>query len=157
TSPKSSSAAEAAAQPRPTQAAFEPMSREQLWGGLAVGLFCLVGVALGLGAWLDPSIAEALESADRPSQYTWWLPFAFPLFVPISLYFFWITWRHWRETRLFQHHKQTITGTITQVWFDRPSGQSKQYYVGYRFGDGHEAYQKIHSRTQSRLAVGEAV
>jgi hypothetical protein len=134
------------------------MSREQLWGGLAIGFFCLIGAALGLGAWLDPSIFETLNSADRPGQLSsLWLPFIFPLLIPISLYFFWATWRQWRETRLFQRHKQIVTGTITQLWFDRPSGRGKQHYVGYRFGEGHEAYQKIHSRTHGRLSLGEAV
>src|SRR3712207_3371988 len=100
-SSKPASAAEAATQPRPTQAAFEPMSREQLWVGLAIGFFCLVGAALGLGTWLDPSIVEAIDSADRSGQlWSLWLPFIFPVLVPISFYFFWLTWRQWRETRL---------------------------------------------------------
>ena len=156
-SPKQS-AADTDTQKRPTQVAFEPMTKEQLWGGVGIVFFCLVGVAFGLGAWLDPSIAATLDSADRPGQLSSWvLPLIFPLLIPISLYFAWVTWKQWRETRLFQRHKQIMTGTITHLWFDRPSGRGKQHYVGYGFGEGHEAYQKIHSRTHGRLAIGEAV
>jgi hypothetical protein len=113
---------------------------------------------IGWGAWLDPSIAAALDSADRPGQlWGWCLVFVFPLLVPIALYFFWRTWREWRETRPFERYKQTTTGTISHLWFDRPNGRGKQHYAGYHFGDDHEAYQKVHSRTYSRLAIGEGV
>jgi hypothetical protein len=134
------------------------MSKEHLWGGIAIGFICLLSAAMGLGAWLSPTIAATLESADPTGRTAaWCLPFIFPVLVPLSLYFFWITWRQWRETRLFERRKQVTTGAISHLWFDRPTGRGKQHYAGYRFGEGQEAYQKVHSRTYGRLAVGEAV
>jgi hypothetical protein len=83
--------------------------------------------------------------------------FTFPLFLLIAGYFFWQTWRWWRDTRTFERNKQKTTGIITHLWLDPPKGQGKKYYVGYRFGDAYTAYQQVHSRVYNRLVVGESV
>jgi hypothetical protein len=125
---------------------------------IGTGFLCLLGFGLGLGWWLSPTIAATLEGADvRNSSMEDFLPFIFPIFLPIALYLWGDAWRRWRNTRRFERNKQTTTGLITHLWLDPPRPPGKQYYVGYQFGEGQTAYQKVHSRTYSRLAVGESV
>lgn len=144
--------------PRPTQRAFTPTSRQDLWTGVGVGLTCFVGFACGLGAWIEPSIAATLlESRSGPADYAWLLAFIFPLLLPAALYFFWETWRTWRDTRAFERDKQVFSGVITHLWSDPPTGRGKQYFVGYNFGEHHTAYQKVDTRVYKRLVVGEKV
>jgi hypothetical protein len=83
--------------------------------------------------------------------------YSFPLFLIIAGYFFWQTWRRWRDTRAFERSKQKTTGVITHLWLDPPKGQGKKYYAGYRFSNEQTAYQQVHSRVFNRLAVGESV
>jgi hypothetical protein len=144
--------------PRPTQAAFKPASNKEIWGGVIAGFCCLLGVALGAGAWFDPTL---LESQNRMPADTAWLmaclPFIFPIFLPIAIYFWWAAWRDWRRTRAFARDRQITTGVITHLWVDPPQPPGKHYYVGYQFGLGPPAYQEIPARTYNRLAVNEAV
>ena len=148
-------------QPHPAQKAFTPASKQDLWSGLGVSLICFIGFVAGGAAWLDPELALAtVGSAGRQGQYE--LPFlllmvVFPIFLIIAGYFFWQTWRWWRDTRTFVGSKQKITGAITHLWVDPPKGRGKKYYVGYRFGDGVEAYQQVQSRVYNRLTLGESV
>lgn len=150
-----------ASPPRPTQKAFVPASSKDLWSGLGVGFVCLIGFAMGGLAWLDPQTALATaESAGQHGQYELFfllLMFIFPLFLIIAGYFFWQTWRWWRDTRTFERSKQKTTGLITHLWIDPPKPPGKKYYAGYRYGDGLEAYQELHSRVYNRLAIGESV
>jgi hypothetical protein len=144
--------------PRPTQAAFKPASNKEIWGAIAGGFCCLLGVALGVGAWFDPTL---LESQNRMAADAAWLlgclPFIFPIFLPLALYFWWAAWRDWRQTRAFAGDRQTTTGVITHLWVDPPRPPGKRYYVGYQFGQGQSAYQSVQARTYNRLTVGEAV
>ena len=150
-----------ATQPHPTQPAFAPASPKDLWSGLGVGLICFIGFVAGGAAWLDPELALAtVGSAGGQGQYE--LPFlllmiGFPIFLIIAGYFFWQTWRWWRDTRAFAGSKQKSTGAITHLWVDPPKGRGKKYYVGYRYGDGIEAYQQVQSRVYNRLTLGESV
>lgn len=144
--------------PRPTQAAFAPASRQDILTGVGVGLICFFGFACGLGAWLEPTIAVTLFE-DRPGAagYAWLLAFIFPVLLPVALYFFWDTWRRWRDTRLFERDMQIFSGVITHLWVEPPTGRGKKYFVGYSFGESQTAYQQIHSRVYKRLEVGEKV
>jgi hypothetical protein len=147
--------------PQPTQKAFAPASSKNLWAGAGMGLVCLAGFAIGGWSWLDPQTARATaESAGSQGEFGLFfllLMFTFPLFLLIAGYFFWQTWRWWRDTRTFERNKQKTTGIITHLWLDPPKGQGKKYYVGYRFGDAYTAYQQVHSRVYNRLVVGESV
>lgn len=148
-------------QPRPTQKAFKPAAQGDLRGGLVSGLVCLVVFVVGGLAWLDPQMALAtVSSAGRQGEYE--LPFliimgVFPLFLIGAGYFFWQTWCWWRDTRSFEQGKQQTGGVITHLWMDPPKPPGKKYFAGYRFGDGLEAYQEVHSRVYKRLALGESV
>jgi hypothetical protein len=144
-------------EPRPTQPAFTPATTKDIWTGLGVGMVCVLGFAIGLWAWFDPSITGSLESAgDRPGEMPGWvLMLIFPLLLPVAFYFWWRVWQDWRNTRAFERSKQTVTGIVTHLWLDKSSG--KRYYAGYRFGDNHTAYQSIHSRTYKRMTVGQQV
>ena len=148
-------------QPRPTQKAFEPASSKDLWSGFGTGLVCLAGSAIGGLSWLDPQMALATAKSAGPrgqsELFFLALMFTFPLFLIITGYFFWQTWRWWRDTRTFERNKQKTSGVITHLWLDPPKGQGKKYYAGYRFGDAHTGYQQIHSRVYNRLSVGESV
>ena len=148
-------------QTRPTQKAFAPSSSKDIWSGVGIGLVCLAGFAMGGLAWLDPQTALAtVASAGSQGGYELFfllLMVTFPLFLIIAGYFFWLTWRSWRDTRTFESSKQKTTGVITHLWADPPKGSGKKYYAGYRFGDGLEAYQQIHSRVYNRLSLGETV
>lgn len=158
TSPGPASPVDPALQPRPTQAAFEPGSKKDLMSGLGVGLICLLGFGLGLGWWLNVTIAATLDSVDvRASSLEQWLPFIFPIFLPIAGYFWWDSWRRWRDTRAFERGKQTTSGTITHLWIDPPRPPGKKYYVGFHYGQGNAVYQQVHSRTFSRLTLGQEV
>lgn len=144
--------------PRPTQPAFAPASRQDLWTGVGVGLICFLGFACGLGAWVEPSIAVTLfESRSGAADYAWLLAFIFPVLLPAALYFFWDAWRHWRDTRAFERNKQVFNGVVTHLWVEPPTGQGKQYFVGYSFGDNQAAYQQVQSRVYKRLGLGETV
>lgn len=146
------------AAPRPTQLAFAPASHQDLWTGVGVGLVCVFGFACGLGAWIEPSIATTLfESRSGAANYAWLLVFIFPLLLPAALYFFWNTWRAWRDTRIFERDQQVFSGVITHLWVEPETGSGKQYFVGYSFGDNQTAYQKVDTRVYKRLEVGEKV
>lgn len=145
---------------RPTQAAFRPASKKDIWQGVGIGFVCLFGVAIGFGAWFDPTLLET-QTVSTVTGPGWWLtaclPFVFPIFLPIALYFWWDAWRRWRRTRAFERNKQTTTGVITHLWMDPPRPPGKRYYVGYRFGEGQGAFQDVPARTYGRLAVGDEV
>lgn len=148
--------------PRPTQAAFKPLkSNKEIWQGIGLGFLCLVGVAVGLGAWFDPTILDTQTTNTVSSSGSTWLviflPFIFPIFLPIAIYLWWNTWRHWRRSREFERSKQITTGVITHLWIDPPRPPGKHYYVGYRFGEGQTAYQETHARTYGNLTVGDEV
>jgi len=148
--------------PRPTQAAFKPMkSTKEIWQGIGIGFLCLVGVAVGWGAWFDPSLLDTQTANTAASGGSTWtiifLPFIFPIFLPLAFYFWWDTWRRWRKTRMFERSKQSAAGVITHLWIDPPRPPGKHYYVGYQFGEGQAAYQETHVRTYNSLAVGDEV
>ncbi len=144
--------------PRPSQAAFIPASNQNIGGAVAIGFFCLLGVALGAGAWFDPTLLESQSlMAGNGAWLLGCLPFVFPVFLLLAFYFWWTAWRDWRQTRAFTHDRQTTTGVITHLWIDPPRPPGKHYYVGYQFGQGQSAYQQVQARTYKRLAVGEVV
>ncbi len=141
---------------RPTQPAFSPSTGKEILGFVGMGLLCLVGAAIGLFQWSDP----ALLSASPTYNTTWleiFLPFVFPIFVPMAFYVWWLAWRDWRRTRAFERGKVTSVAAITHLWVDPPRPPGKKYYVGYQVGAGHSAYQTVPARTHKRLAVGEQV
>lgn len=146
---------------RPTQKAFTPASSKDLWSGIGIGLICLIAFGAGGLAWLNPAaVLNEVGTAGQRGEYG--LPFflimlTFPLFLGIAGYFFWQTWHWWRDTRTFERGKQKASGVITHLWIEPPKPPGKKYYVGYRFGDGVEAYQEVHSRTYKRLTLGENV
>jgi hypothetical protein len=146
---------------RPTQPAFKPASSQDLWSGAGIGLVCLVAFVAGGLAWLNPAAAlNEIGAAGQHGEYElafFLIMLTFPLFLVAAGYFFWQTWRSWRDTRAFEQGKQETTGLISQLWVDPPKGQGKKYYVGYRFGNGNEAYQQVQSRTHKRLTLGEKV
>lgn len=146
--------------PRPTQTAFQPASNKDIWQGIGIGFVCLFGVAIGFGAWFDPTLLET-QTVSTGTGPGWWLigclPFIFPIFLPLALYFWWDAWRSWRRTRAFERNKQSTTGVITHLWIDPPRPPGKRYYVGYQFGDGQSVFQDVHARTYHRLAVGDQV
>jgi len=149
--------------PRPTQAAFRPIkSNKEIWQGIGLGFLCLVGAAVGLGAWFDPTILDSQTTTTVAGSggSTWllmFLPFIFPIFLPIAIYFWWTTWRSWRRTREFERSKQTTSGVITHLWIDPRRPPGRRYYVGYRFGEAQTAYQETHVRTYANLAPGDEV
>ncbi|MCK6624939.1 MAG: DUF3592 domain-containing protein [Anaerolineae bacterium] len=146
---------------QPTQKAFKPASTKDLWSGVGIGLGCFIAFAFGGAAWLNPgAVLNEINSVGPRGEYV--LPFflimlTFPLFLIAAGYFFWQTWRWWRDTRTFEQGKQKTTGVITQLWVDPPKGTGKKYCVGYQFSDSHKAFQEVHSRVYNRLAVGETV
>jgi|GEM_PF-6750176 len=146
---------------QPTQKAFKPASTKDLWSGVGIGLGCFIAFAFGGAAWLNPgAVLNEINSVGPRGEYV--LPFflimlTFPLFLIAAGYFFWQTWRWWRDTRAFEQGKQKTTGVITQLWVDPPKGTGKKYCVGYQFSDSHKAFQEVHSRVYNRLAVGETV
>lgn len=150
---------ESGSQPRPTQAAFEPVTKPETWRSIGFGFFCLLAMALGGGAWFDPSLIETqtLGSPGLGGLVIVCLPFVFPIFLPLAGYFWWLAWRDWRQSRAFEAEKQVTQGTITHLWIDPPRPPGRHYYVGYRFGEGHSAYQKVHALTYKRLTVGDRV
>jgi hypothetical protein len=147
--------------PRPTQTAFKPMkSGSEIWQGIGLGFLCLLGAAVGLGAWFDPTVLDRQTAMTTASNNTWliiFLPFIFPIFLPIAFYLWWDTWRRWRKTRFFERGKQTTSGVITHLWLDPPRPPGKRYYVGYQFGEGKMAYQEVRVRTYNNLTVGDEV
>lgn len=144
---------------RPTQAAFEPVSKQDTWRSVGLGFLCLLGVALGGGAWFDPTLIETqtVTSTGSGGWLIGCLPFVFPVFLPLAGYFWWIAWRDWRQTRAFEGDKQVTRGAITHLWIDPPRPPGRRYYVGYRFGEGHSAYQKVHALTYKRLTLGDSI
>ncbi|NJN93985.1 MAG: hypothetical protein HC875_07755 [Anaerolineales bacterium] len=87
---------------RPAQKAFKPATSKDLWSGAGIGLMCLIAFALGGAAWLNPgAVLNEVNTAGPRGEYT--LPFflimlTFPLFLIAAGYFFWQTWRGWRDT-----------------------------------------------------------
>ena len=145
---------------RPTQGAFTPLSNKAMWQGVVIGFVCFLGVALGLAAWFDPTILNDQTASSTVGGGIWLtilLPFIFPVFLPIGLYFWGDTWRHWQRTRLFMRSKETTPGVITHLWLDPPRPPGKRYFVGYRFGEGQSAYQETNIYTYRRLTVGAEV
>ncbi|MCG3210417.1 MAG: hypothetical protein FOGNACKC_04048 [Anaerolineae bacterium] len=141
---------------RPTQPAFLPATGKDILGLTALGVLSLAGAAIGLLQWLNPSLLN-LDSLYNPSWLAIFLPFIFPLFVPAAFYLWWLAWRDWRRTRVFEQSKVTGAATITHLWVDPPRPPGKKYYVGYQYGQGQSAYQPVPVRTHKRLAVGEQV
>jgi hypothetical protein len=143
--------------PRPTQAAFKPASGRQTWGGIGLGALCVGGIFLGMAAWRYPELVNVQSTNQTVLLMTFLLPFIFPVFLPMALYLWWDTWRQWRRTRTFEKSKQVSTAVITHLWVDPPRPPGKHYYVGYRFGSGHTAYQEVQARPYKTLAVGDEV
>lgn len=143
--------------PRPTQAAFEPVPAGKLLPEIALGGLCLVGAALGLAEWFQPGLLDVQSTSVDVQLMSGLLPFIFPVFVPIAVYFWWLAWRDWRYNRVFQRSRRVTSGIITHLWVEPPRPPGKVYYVGYNFGEGRSAYQKVHARTYSRLAVGQPI
>jgi hypothetical protein len=145
--------------PTPTQKSFTPVERIQTRKGVWAGFGCLAVFALGVGMWsMGKDVFSFLgASSTRESSNIFGVMILSPLMLPVSVYFFYSTWRDWRLTRRFEQGKQRATGVVTHLWVGRANDRRKTRYMGYQFNGDQTAYQEIPLRVYNALAVGDSV
>lgn len=142
--------------PPPTQPMVKPATRENLRNGLLLGLSCLGVFGLGMVMWVWGMDSLVGSGSLRTQDNAFIILLASPLMLPAALYFFYTTARDWRRSARFRQGKQDAEGIITHLWINKDSSR-KRYRVGYKYGNGHTAYQDVTRRRFDSLAVGDRV
>lgn len=152
--------------PRPTQAAFRPADRGEVAGWVWMGIFFLAIFVLGLLLRRTTDFFTFLETLQPSGNQTGGLGliflqilvyYGFPLFIPAAAVCFYLAWRRRQESLRFRQQCRREQAVITHLWAEPPSGSGKKYYAGFRYGQGHQAFQQVTVWEFKRLHIEDTL